>query len=103
MSWGDAPRVEAVLADIDSAPVSDGLKATLKMLRTLTKEHTVTAEDMKALLAAGVTRSRIEDALAVCFAFNVITRLADAFEFQVGPRAAFDAGAKHLLERGYTL
>jgi len=103
MSWEDDPKVQAVLADVDTAPVSDKLKATLRLLRKLSKEHTVTADDMKAVLATGVTKSQIEDALAVCFAFNVITRLADAFEFHVGPRAAFDGGAKHLLKRGYAL
>jgi len=58
---------------------------------------------MAAVLAAGVSRQQIEDALNVAFAFNVITRLADAFQFEVGPRASFDAGAKMLLSRGYKL
>ena len=102
MSWQDDPKVEAVLADIDSAPISDKLKATLHLLRKVSKDG-VTADDMKAVLAAGVTKAQIQDALAVCFAFNVITRLADAFEFHVGSRAAFDGGAKHLLKRGYKL
>ena len=103
MSWNDDPKVEAVLADVDSAPISDKLKATLKMLAKLTREHAVTADDMKALLAIGVTKQQIEDALAVCFAFNIITRLADAFEFEVGPRAHFDGSARHLLKRGYSM
>jgi hypothetical protein len=103
MSWDDDPKVEAVLADVDKAPISDKLKATLKLLGKVTKEHAVTVDDMKAVLAVGVTKQQIEDALAVSFAFNVITRLADAFEFHVGPRAAFDGGAKHLLKRGYML
>ena len=101
MSWQNDGKVDAVLADLDSAPIDDKLRATLRLLRTLTKQHAVTADDMRAVLATGVTKSQIEDALAVCFAFNVITRLADAFEFEVGPRAAFDAGARHLLKRGY--
>jgi hypothetical protein len=37
----------------------------------------------------------------VCFAFNIITRLADTFEFFVGPPSHFAAGAKMLLTRGY--
>jgi hypothetical protein len=53
------------------------------------------------LLALGVTRPQIEEALNVGFAFNVITRLADTFAFEVGSRASFDAGAKALLTRGY--
>jgi alkylhydroperoxidase family enzyme len=95
-------KVEAALADLDSAPIDDKLKATLRLLRKVTREHDkVTADDMKALLALGVTRAQIEEALNVCFAFNVITRLADTFQFEVGPQSAFDASAKFLLSRGY--
>jgi alkylhydroperoxidase family enzyme len=94
--------VQAVLGDLDSAPLSEPLRATLRFLRKVTREHeAVTADDIRALLALGVTRAQIEDALHVGFAFNVITRLADTFEFEVGPPASFDAGAKHLLTRGY--
>lgn len=67
----------------------------------MTKESSVTPDDMRAVLATGVTKQQIVDALAVCFAFNVITRLADTFAFYVGPRSHFDAGAKMLLSRGY--
>ena len=89
-----------MLADVDAAPISDKLRATLKLLRKVTRES-VTADDMRTVLATGVTKQAIREALAVCFAFNVITRLADAFEFEVGPRSHFDAGAKMLLTRGY--
>jgi hypothetical protein len=90
-----------VLADVETAPIDDKLRATLKLLRTLTKEHAVSPEAIKAVLAIGVTKSQVEDAFAVCFAFNVIDRIADTFEFHVGPRAHFDIGAKMLLTRGY--
>jgi hypothetical protein len=71
------------------------------MLRKLTREHTVDADDIRAVLAAGVSREQIEDALAVCFTFNTIDRLADTFEFSVPGPKAFEAGAKFLLVRGY--
>jgi alkylhydroperoxidase family enzyme len=77
------------------------LRATLRMLRKLTREHAVDADDMRVLLAAGVSREQIEDALAVAFAFNTIDRLADAFSFFVPGPQAFEAGAKYLLARGY--
>jgi len=96
--------VQAVLADLASAPIGEPLRATLAFLAKVTKQHgEVGADDVRALIALGVTRAQVEDALNVCFAFNVITRLADAFEFEVGPQAAFDAGAKSLLTRGYRL
>jgi len=94
--------VQAVLADLASAPIAEPLRATLGFLRKLTRAHDqVTADDVSALLALGVTRSQIEDAMNVAFAFNVIDRLADTFEFHVGPDVAFEAGARYLLSRGY--
>ncbi len=96
--------VQAVLADLATAPIREPLRATLGLLRKVTKDHgAVAAEDLRAVLALGVTRAQIEDALDVCFAFNVITRLADTFDFFVGPQAAFDSSAKMLLTRGYKL
>jgi hypothetical protein len=53
------------------------------------------------VLAEGVSRQQIEDALAVCLAFNITDRLAEAFDFSVASPAAMTAGAKHLLKRGY--
>ncbi len=98
---GDGP-VTAVLADLASAPIGEPLRATLAFLAKVTRNHgDLTADDVRPLIALGVTRAQIEDALNVCFAFNVITRLADAFEFEVGPQSAFDVGAKALLTRGY--
>lgn len=100
---GNGP-VQAVLADLASAPISEKLRATLAFLAKVTRQHgEVGVDDVRALIALGVTRAQVEDALNVCFAFNVITRLADAFEFEVGPQAAFDVGAKSLLTRGYRL
>ncbi len=98
----DEKTVDAALADPATAPISEKLRATLLFLRKVTREHeAVTPEDVEALLALGVTKQGVRDALNVCFAFNVITRLADTFEFEVGSKASFDAGAEGLLSRGY--
>ena len=91
-----------MLADLTTAPIEEPLRATLAFLRKVTREHDrVIASDVSALLALGVTRSQVEDALHVAFIFNVIDRLADTFEFHIGADAAFDADARHLLSRGY--
>lgn len=73
----------------------------MRLLGKLTREHAVDADDIRAVLSAGVSRAQIEDALAVCFSFNTIDRLADAFGFLVPGRSAFEGGAKYLLARGY--
>ena len=100
-AYGDRAKVDQVLSDITKAPVSAQLLATLTMLAKLTRENTISAEDVRTVLATGVTTEQVEDALAVCFAFNVTNRLADAFGFYVPSDDAFEAGAKYLLKRGY--
>ena len=100
-AYQDGAKVQAVLADVESAPVEDGLRATLRMLGKLTRKGKVDAEDMREVLSAGVSRQQIEDALAVCTAFNTTDRLADAFGFELLSSEGFEAGAKYLLKRGY--
>ena len=100
-AYQDGPMVAAVLADLESATVEDGLRATLRMLGKLTREGKVGAEDMRQVLSAGVSRQQVEDALAVCAAFNTTNRLADAFGFEMLTPENFEAGAKYLLKRGY--
>jgi uncharacterized peroxidase-related enzyme len=100
-AYHDETRVVAVLSDLETAQIEEPLRATLLMLRKMTREHAVTADDMRTVLSSGVSREQIEDALAVCFAFNITARLANAFGFALPSREAFDAGAKYLLARGY--
>ena len=100
-AYRDGKKVSAVLSDLDTAAVEEPLRATLLILGKLTSEHAVDADDIRVVLAAGASRQQIEDALAVCFSFNVIGRLADAFGFFVPGPEAFEAGAKYLLARGY--
>lgn len=99
--YGDSAKVTATLADLDSAPIDEPLRATLRLLGKLTREHGIDAEDIRTALAAGVTPQQLEDALAVCFAFDITDRLSNAFGFTVVDQQAMDAGAKHLLKRGY--
>jgi AhpD family alkylhydroperoxidase len=100
-AYSDTERVAAVLADVESAPIHDGLRATLRMLGTLTRTGTLSANDVRTVLGAGVSPEQIEDALAVGFAFNTTDRLANAFAFEVLDQDGFAAGAKYLLKRGY--
>lgn len=100
-AYQDSPKVAMVLADLDSAPIEEALRATLRMLGRLTQDGKLGAEDMRAVLTAGVSRQQIEDALAVCFAFNTTNRLADTFGFELLSPEGFEAGANYLLKRGY--
>jgi uncharacterized peroxidase-related enzyme len=101
LAYQDEAKVSAVLSNLETAPIEEPLRATLRLLGKLTCEHAVTADDMRAVLAAGVSREQIADALAVCCAFNTTDRLAAAFGFFVPGPQAFEAGARFLLRRGY--
>ncbi len=107
MALNDPDLVEAVLTDWETAPVNPGVKATLGLLQKLTREpEKVTPEDMDGVVSAGVSRRAIEDAIRVCALFNIINRLADAFDFD--PMADADPelitrATRMLLQRGYKI
>jgi uncharacterized peroxidase-related enzyme len=99
--YRDDARVSGTLADVETAAIEEPLRATLRLLGKLTQEHSIDADDIRAVLAEGVSPGQIEDALAVCLAFNITDRLANAFDFNVASPAAMNAGARYLLKRGY--
>jgi len=59
--------------------------------------------DAQLVLAAGVGREALVDAIHVCALFNMIVRLADSLGWDVPPPEAFAARGRVLLESGYTL
>jgi alkylhydroperoxidase family enzyme len=73
-AYHDGANFQAVLADLESASVEEPLRATLRMLDKLTRQGTVDAENMREVLSAGVSRQQVENALAVCVAFNTTDR-----------------------------
>lgn len=101
LAYNDEAKVRAVLSDLGTAPIAEPLRATLLMLQNLAREHQMASEDVRRALLAGATRLQLTEALAVCFAFNVTARLANAFDFEVLSKEGFAAGAKFLLNRGY--
>jgi hypothetical protein len=63
----------------------------------------VTPDDARAVRDEGVSERAVQDALMVCFCFNLIDRLADAFGWHVQTTEEFAKDARVLLERGYEL
>jgi alkylhydroperoxidase family enzyme len=55
--YGDHGKVAATLADVETAPIDEPLRATFRILGKLTREHTVDPDDMRAVLAEGVSGS----------------------------------------------
>ena len=94
--------MRAVLADPGTAPIDERLRATLRFLRKLTLEpNAVGGDDVRALHAAGVEDAAIEEAAYVATMFNVIDRLADAFDFRPNDAKGLRWVARILLKVGY--
>jgi len=93
-----------VLDDYTTAPVNGKVRATLGLLKKMTLDHAnLDADDVRAVLRAGVSKAAIEDALEVAFLFNVYDRLADAMGWDVPSRTGgyYQVAAKRLLKQGY--
>jgi alkylhydroperoxidase family enzyme len=94
----------AVLEDHRTSAVRPELKATLAFLEKMTHQPgQLGPADAEAVLAAGVSRAALQDAVHVCFAFNVLTRVADALDFDIPSDEAFRSQARMLMSRGYRL
>lgn len=96
--------VRDVLNDYASAPISEQLRATLRLIEKMTLEHRgLAAEDVRAVIATGTSKEAIQDALEVAFLFNVYDRLADSMGWQVPELGSgyYQVAAKRLLQNGY--
>jgi AhpD family alkylhydroperoxidase len=100
-AYGDSKKVSETLSNPDTARIEEPFRTTLLLLRKLTRNQTINVDDVREALNAGANPQQVKDALAICYSFNIISRLADAFDFSVPSHEAFEAGAKYLLARGY--
>jgi hypothetical protein len=95
---------QAVLEDLDAAPIEPRLRETIRFLRQLTREpDLIDARAVERVAATGVSRLALEDALLVAFCFNLITRLADALDWHIPDQSGFETSGRSLLERGYLM
>jgi hypothetical protein len=63
----------------------------------------LSAADAEAAYAAGVSREALRDAATICSLFNMITRLADAFGWDVPEWERTLERAPSMLAGGYSL
>lgn len=102
-SLGDA-LTKQVLDDYESAPIGEGLRATLRFLEKMTLDHeALTPDDARAVLATGVTREALTEAMHVAYLFAIYDRLADTMGWDVPAQASgyYESAARRLLARGY--
>jgi alkylhydroperoxidase family enzyme len=75
---------QAVERDWRTAPVDERLRATLGFLEKLTlRPDELVAADAEAVLAAGVRKDALVDAIHIAALFGMIVRLADSFDWRV--------------------
>jgi alkylhydroperoxidase family enzyme len=95
---------ETVEHDWRTAPVDERLRATLGFLEKLTlRPGELTRDDAAEVLAAGVSRRALVDAIHVAALFNMIVRLADSLGWDVPSFEEFHARADRMLAEGYRL
>lgn len=93
---------KAALEDWRTAPISERVRATLGFLRKMTLEpEQLEAGDVEALRELGISDAAIEEAIEVAFLFNIIDRLADAFNFHLPTEANLVWSVRILLKVGY--
>jgi hypothetical protein len=93
-----------VLDDYTTAPIDDKLRATLGLLKKMTRDHgNLGPEDVRVVLRTGVSKQAIQDALEVAFLFNIYDRLADSMGWDVPVIAGgyYQVVARRLLTQGY--
>jgi alkylhydroperoxidase family enzyme len=84
--------------------VNEALRATLGFIEKMTLNHgELTREDAGAVLAAGVSREALVDAIHVAALFNMIVRLADSLGWDVPGFEEFHGRAEAMLAGGYAL
>lgn len=90
--------------DWRTAPIDERLRATLGFIEKLTlRPQQLEPADADAVLATGVSKDALVDAIHVAALFNMIDRLADSLGWDVPPLKAFAARAEAMLAGGYAL
>lgn len=94
--------MQRVLADYRTAPIDEKLRAMLGLLEKMTLAHeALSADDVRQVLAAGVSREAVRDAFYVAFLFNTYDRLADTLGWELPAAEYYPKAGRMLLKRGY--
>jgi uncharacterized peroxidase-related enzyme len=95
--------VDQVRSDLDSAPVSDKLRALLRIARAVqVSGRNVTPELISAAREAGSTDVEIHDAVLIAAAFCMFNRYVDGLgTLAPADPQAYAESARRILESGY--
>ncbi|MEO0341247.1 MAG: carboxymuconolactone decarboxylase family protein, partial [Bacteroidota bacterium] len=93
--------IEALIADIDTAPISAHQKPLFHYLKKLTKTPSkLIQQDADAVFAAGWSEQDLQDLILIGCLFNFYNRLLDGHGIK-GNQSIYTFGADHLHKKGY--
>lgn len=100
--FGLAPNVlDALMADVESAPVDAKLRPVLQYVRKLTLGPSrLVRSDAEAVFAAGWSEQALHDAICVACLFNFMNRLLDGHGVR-GNTVLFEERGRALHDEGY--
>ena len=74
----------------------------LGLLETFTLHHQqIGADDVRAVMAKGITGEAVRDAFYVAFLFNTYDRLADTLGWELPDSSYYPKAGQRLLKKGY--
>ena len=91
----DEATIEALMADVDNAPIDEKLKPILHYVAKLNRLPTqLRDEDARAVYAAGWSERALYDAVQICALFNFMNRIIEgtgvSFDYGTNPPSAKD-------------
>jgi uncharacterized peroxidase-related enzyme len=100
---GDRELVDQVRKDYRNAPISDKLKALLRIAgKVQVSGKNVTPEDIEAARAEGATDREIHDTVLIAAAFCMFNRYVDGLAATTPTDlSTYDARGKQIAEKGY--
>ncbi|WP_409496046.1 carboxymuconolactone decarboxylase family protein [Amycolatopsis sp. cmx-11-12] len=98
---GGSATVDSAKQDIDTAPISDKLRALLKVaLATRESGHSVTSALVENAKAAGASEADIHDTVLIASLFSLFNRYVDGLATDAPDQAEWYAGAAQALVAG---
>lgn len=78
--------LQAVLDDVDTAPIAPSLRPVLRLLNQLTREPAKVGKHLAdAVLDAGWPEDALYDVIAICALYNYMNRILDGAGIKPGP------------------
>ena len=99
---GDRELVQAVLTNLDSAPIPEKDRALYSFIRkTVADSLSIKQGDVDRVKAAGWSDEAIYDAISVCALFQFYNTWIDATGVDDMPALAYEMSGRRLATQGY--